>query len=50
MWENAYLSIKNPKSQPQIASFAHVTPLRYIGNFRPQNLGPLLDQILDPQM
>ena len=43
MWENAYLSIKNPKaSQPQISHFAHTTPLRYIGNFWPQNLGPPL--------
>ena len=41
MWENAYLSIKNAKaSQPQIAHFAHTTPLRYISNFQPENLGP----------
>ena len=43
MWENAYLSIKNAK--------AFLAPLRYIGNFRSQNLGPLpLDQILDPHL
>ena len=50
MWENAYLSIKNPKASralkraldpgPQIARFACATPLHYIGNFRPQKLGP----------
>ena len=60
MWENAYLSIKNPKAsralkqalepQPQIAHFAHVTPLHYIGNFQPQSLGPPLYQILDPHL
>ena len=50
MWENAYLSIKIPKAsrahlRPQIAHFAHVTPLHYVGNFWP---GAHLDQILDP--
>ena len=50
MWKNAYLSIKNPKASRarlraldpglQIARFAHVTLLCYIGNFQPQNLGP----------
>ena len=56
MWENAYLSIKNPKAsrpqipQPQIAGFACATLLCYITNFRPQNLAPLLDQILDPHL
>ena len=49
MWENAYLSIKNPKASRalkwaldpslKIARFAHTTTLRYVGNFRPQNLG-----------
>ena len=34
---------------PQIAHFAHVTLLCYIGNFRPQKLGPH-DKILDPQL
>ena len=32
----------------QIAHFTHATPLRYVSNFRPQHLGPPLDQILDP--
>ena len=36
-----------PGPQPQIAHFTHVTPLRYIGNFQPQKLGPSLDKILD---
>ena len=44
MWENVYLNIKNAKasrvvvfgSQPQIAHFAHMTPLDYVGNLRPQ--------------
>ena len=27
-----------------------MTPLRYVGNFRPQKLGPPLDQILDPHL
>ena len=27
-----------------------MTPLRYVGNFRPQNLGSPLDQILDPHL
>ena len=27
-----------------------MTLLRYIGNFQPQNLGPPLDQILDPHL
>ena len=40
MWENAYLSIKNPKSFQGPLRFARATALRYIGNFRPQNLGP----------
>ena len=49
MCENAYLSIKNPKasrplSRPgpwlQNARFACTTPLRYVGNFWPQKLGP----------
>ena len=50
MWENAYLSIKNPKASralkqggtgpwPQITCFAYVTPLCYVGNFWPQKLG-----------
>ena len=52
MCENAYLSIKNPKAsralkqalgpQPQNAHFTRMTPLRYVGNFRPQKLGPPL--------
>ena len=60
MCENAYLSIKNPKAsrvlkralgpQLQNARFACVTPLRYVGNFWPQKLGPPLDQILDPHL
>ena len=53
MCENAYLSIKNPKTlktRPQIARFACATPHRYVGNFRPQKLGPPLDQILDPHL
>ena len=40
MCENAYLSIKNPKPRLQNARFARATPLRYVGNFRPQKLGP----------
>ena len=39
-----------PGPLPQIACFACVTPLRYIGNFRPQSLGHPLDQILDPHL
>ena len=35
--------LKNPLSRPWtlqwIARFAHATPLRYVGNFRPQKLG-----------
>ena len=27
-----------------------MTPLRYVSNFRPQHLGPPLDQILDPHL
>ena len=58
MWENAYLSIRKPKSfqgpgpRPQIACFAHATPLRYVGNFRVFSIfwGPPLDQILDPHL
>ena len=60
MWENAYLSIKNPKASRalkqaldpsrKIARFARATALHYIGNFRPQNLGPPLEQILDPHL
>ena len=60
MWENAYLSIKNPKASRalkqaldpghKIAHFARVTVLCYVSNFRPQNLGPPLDQILDPHL
>ena len=60
MCENAYLSIKNRKAsralkraldpRPQNARFARTTPLRYVGNFRPQKLGPPLDQILDPHL
>ena len=60
MCENAYLSIKNPKasralkraldpSRRMLTSLA-ATPLRYVGNFRPQKLGPPLDQILDPHL
>ena len=33
----------------QIAHFARVTPIRYVGNFWPENLGPP-DQILDPHL
>ena len=50
MCENAYLSIKNPKAsralnrgpgpRPHNARFARAAPLRYVGNFRPQKLGP----------
>ena len=50
MWENAYLSIKNPKASRalkraldpcrKIARFARATALRYVTKFRPQNLGP----------
>ena len=60
MCENAYLSIKNPKASralkqaldpwPQIARFTRATLLRYVGNFRSQDLGPPLDQILDPHL
>ena len=60
MCENAYLSIKNPKAsgalkraldtRPQNDRFARATPLRYVGNFRPQKLGPPLDQILNPHL
>ena len=60
MWENAYLSIKNLKASRalkraldpgrKLLAFAHATPLRYVGNFRPQHLGPPLDQILDPHL
>ena len=58
MCENAYLSIKNPKAsralkwaldpRPQNAHFAHATPFSYVGNFRPQKLGPPLD--LNPHL
>ena len=34
----------------QNARFACATPLRYVGNFRPEKLGPPLDQILDPHL
>ena len=41
---------KLPGPQPQIACFARTSPLRYVGNFRPQKLGRPLDQILDPHL
>ena len=58
MCENAYLSIKNPKASralkraldPGRRMLALATPLRYVGNFRPQKLSPPLDQILDPHL
>ena len=31
-----------PGPRPQFARFAHMTPLCYVSNFRPQNLGPPL--------
>ena len=50
MWENAYLSIENPKASRalkraldpgrKIARFARATALRYVCNFRPQKLRP----------
>ena len=58
MWENAFLSSINPKaSRPEVgpgpwlqsAHFAHATPICYVGNFWPENLGPP-DQILDPAL
>ena len=36
--ENANVSIKNPKPQPQIACFTHATVLCYVSNFRPEKL------------
>ena len=50
MWKNAYLNIKNPKPQLQIACFVHVTPLCYISNFWPQKLLPPLGKILYPHL
>ena len=60
MWENAYLEHQKPKSFQgpqagpgpwlQFARFNRMTPLCYVGKFRPQNLGPPLDQILDPHL
>ena len=60
MCENAYLSIKNPKASralkraldPGRRMLASLARLRfgYVGNFRPQKLGPPLDQILDPHL
>ena len=60
MWENAYLSIKNPKASralkraldPGHKLLAPLARLRfgYVANFRPQDLGPPLDQILDPHL
>ena len=41
---------KLPGPRPQIARFTHGTPLRYVGNFRPQKLAPPPDQILDPHL
>ena len=32
--------LAGPGPQPQNARFTRATPLRYVGNFRPQKLGP----------
>ena len=51
MWENAYLSIKNPKPGLQIGSFSHTTALTYVTNFLPQKLEPVPSgKILDPYL
>ena len=61
MWENAYLSIKNPKASRalkqaldpshRLAHFIHTTLLCYVSNIRLQKLGGgALDQILDPHL
>ena len=47
MCENAYLSIKNPKASRALKRALDpgrrmLTSLRYVGNFRPQKLGPPL--------
>ena len=39
--------LSGPWTPPQIAHFAHATLLHYVSNFRPQDLGSPLDQILD---
>ena len=53
MWENAYLSIENPKAsralkqeglhvkrpQAQMDCFPCTTPLHYVGNLQPPKLG-----------
>ena len=42
MWENAYLSIKNPKGGSGLClQIACATPLGYVSNFWPQKLPPL---------
>ena len=33
-----------------MAHYARTTPLCYMGNFQPQELGPPLDKILDPRL
>ena len=55
MCEIAYLSIKNPKASRALKRALDpgrrmLASLRYVGSFRPQKLGPPLDQILDPHL
>ena len=63
MWENAYLSIKNPKAsralkraldpgRKLLASLASLAQLRFAmsATFGLSTWGPPLDQILDPHL
>ena len=52
MWENAYLSIKNPKGGSGLClQIVCATPLGYVSNFWPQKLPPSpIGEILDPYL